>query len=308
MSRYFIGILFVLTILLPQYGQAQFTNISLNVSDVRPEPGQTVQFSLSGSLLGNQNRVQWYVNGIEQNEWRGTISPSLTINNLERRTIEARIEGQVIARSIINPVYIDIVVEPQTYIPPHYTGRPLPSSGSNVRLVALVEEAGAHNASQYNYTWRVDGRTVDAVAGQNTLVITMPSNSSQVDLTVRRGDIIVGEQRFTLPAVQPTLIFYTVHPLYGLQDRGFQNSYTFNNSTVSLEAAPFYIPTQAVSSLAETEIQWRVNGLEISSDADNRLRTTIQRGNVTNGSLLRFNLFNPAAWQQQAQGTLRFEL
>lgn len=215
------------------------------------------------------------------------------------------------AQGTNNQTFVDIVVEPQTYVPPHYTGRPLPSSGSRVRLVALVEEPGVIDPSEYRYVWRMGGRVIGggAIEGRNTLTIEMPSTRpGQVSVEVARlGAGIIGRASTALPTVEPQMVFYPVHPLYGVQNQAITETTTLTSGSNELRAAPYYLPLQAFGHTAQTVYNWRINGRAAPSTNTNQLNITLQRGQLSSGAAVELEIFNRANWQQSAQGRIQIE-
>lgn len=214
------------------------------------------------------------------------------------------------AQNTNDQAFVDIVVEPQTYVPPHYTGRPLPTGGSRVRLIALVEEPGVTDPSDYRYTWRMGGRVIGGgvIEGRNTLFIDIPNTQpGQVSVEVARlGAGVVGSDTATLPTVETKMMFYPIHPLYGLQAGALTNTISLTSGNRAVQAAPYYLPLEAFSSHAETVYEWKIDRRNIPNT--NQLNIDLQRNQLRDGASLDLRIFNRSNWQHGAQGTLQIAL
>ncbi len=311
---YVIRIFTIVILLLPGIIEAQSVpNISLAVSNETPQPGGVVSMSLQGVPAEQQATLRWFSNGALLSQWNGDTAPQIPIADLTRQRIEAQVGGRVVARAFINPIYIDIVVEPGTYVPPHYSGRPLPSTGSIVRLVALVETAHNFNPQNYTFTWRLGGRTVGggALVGNNDIFITMPGSSPrEVEVTIQNtSGRVIGTHTTSLPSVTSQVLFYPIHSLYGLRSRGYSDAMTFSPAIgTTLLAAPYYVPTQLFNPNANRVTTWRLNNQEIASNTGQELTITLQRSQLQDTSYLEFTTFNRTDVRQQASGRIRLDI
>lgn len=103
---------------------------------------------------------------------------------------------------------IDLVWEAQTYVPPGYRGRTLPSPESLVRVVAITQ---IKNPIFY---WRKDGLNIRSAsgAGKNVLDYRAAANGSNlIELTVALPDGSIGAAGAArIPIAAPKIVFYEV--------------------------------------------------------------------------------------------------
>src|SRR5262249_48045983 len=127
------------------------------------------------------------------------------------------------ASAVIVPVQIDLYLSSDSYTPPFYRGRALPTSGTNVRAEAIPHLATAGGAevpsSDIIVTWRKDGQVIADVSGKGRTSALFPLNfgigTISVEAQVLDGSLS-GEASQRVPQADPQLVLYEDHPLYGL--------------------------------------------------------------------------------------------
>ncbi len=312
-----IGLLLVFTLLLVPLvttaqlfggiGVANPSSVTLEVSNVAPRPGEVVTLSLTSSQLANPSSLVWSVNGQVQNTWSGRSTVQLPVESLDRILVEVNHSGTLVARTIINPIHLDIIVEPQTYVPPTYRGRGLASAGSQVRLVAIVEERMRRNPDSYFYRWQVNGQVIGGgpQQGLSEIITSMP-NGRLVDVRLevsRPGIGVIGSETVQIPLVSPQVHFYPIHPLYGFQKRSLRGGYTFGiNSDINILAVPYYL---AITSVGRAEVDWSLAGQRLTEiNETGSLSINLRRQTDVEQSFLQFRLTDRFNITQQARGEL----
>jgi len=105
---------------------------------------------------------------------------------------------------------VDLLYEADTYTPPGYLGRSLPSLGSTVRVAAFT--AGSEQGLIFE--WKKDGYNLPSVSGKGKNVlefraINPRSNGNVIELTVRKpDDSVYAKTSITIPLANPQIVFY----------------------------------------------------------------------------------------------------
>ncbi|MBI4135953.1 MAG: hypothetical protein HY481_00145 [Candidatus Vogelbacteria bacterium] len=150
-----------------------------------------------------------------------------------------RNRGSLRALAVSNGV--DLIWEAQTYVPPGYQGRTLPSSESLVRVVAIT--SGLGNEKNLNFHWRKDGLDVKSAsgAGKNAFDYrAAPSSGNLIEVTVTRPDgSIDASGAARIPVAAPKIVFYEVKDGQIDYRRALKNLNLVTDQT-KIIAEPFY--------------------------------------------------------------------
>lgn len=132
---------------------------------------------------------------------------------------------------------VDLIWEAQTYVPPNYRGRTLPSPESLVRVVAITR---IKNPIFY---WRKDGLDVRSAsgAGKNVLDYRAATNGSNlIELTVTLPDGSIGATAAArIPVAAPKIVFYETKDGQIDYRRALKNLNIVTEQT-KIIAEPFY--------------------------------------------------------------------
>jgi hypothetical protein len=213
------------------------------------------------------------------------------------------------------PSPVDLLFESNSYTPPFYQGRALPSPGALVHVVAIahLNDGGAPvPESNILYTWRVDNRVQGSLsgAGKSSIVLPAPtlfgSNVISVDAQ-EIGGSAHGSASLTVSSVDPQLALYLDDPLSGIgyyDALGAQN--TISGTEATFAAVPYFV---AASTLAYSQFSWDwlVNDQSVGAGSGNEL--TINAQNSAGTASLSLSLTSRANPLLDAQGSwnLSFE-
>ncbi len=278
----------------------------LVVSPSTPEPGKTVSIEIGNylsSLYGST--IDWYIDGALQPNLANRTQIEAKVGSLGTQTrIQASMTtpaGQVIrTETTITPQYLDIIIEPQTYVPSFYTGRPLPSTGSQVNVTAILN---GRTQSDLTYAWRINGDLLGgAVArGQYATHFTMPQDSRVIlELRVSEGRREVARKSILIPNVRPFLQFYESHTLYGISTNAYDSVFLTGGS-VTLIAAPYYLDTRVFNN--PDVANWELNGRPAAS-GNNPYRITLERSGLAGNTTISFQVQSTTALLQGARSSI----
>jgi hypothetical protein len=276
--------------------------LSIELLPLYPGAGDTVQLTLSSTLydLGERSII-WRVDGRIVAEGEGITEISLTVGERGVSThISAEIAGGVATTSVtITPTVVDLLWEADSYTPPFYLGRALPSAGSSVRLQAIPRfDAGAavptHNIV---FTWKRNGGTLSHVSGRgkSSAVIEAPylfgADTISVEAVTVDGTI-AGFASVRIPSIEPLLTLYREHPVFG---RTYYSALGANTviaeSEMSFSAVPYFADTRSARDAA-LEYEWRVNQAEVAADGEHPNTITIDASRSSGLARVELSLFH----------------
>jgi hypothetical protein len=213
--------------------------------------------------------------------------------------------GTTLAQQVVNPVYIDIGIDPLTHIPQHYLGRAEITPGSTVLLTALTEEAVKHDPSTYTYTWEVNGKVIEGGAwkGNHQVQVPVPIGASTIKIKVsvsRPGIGKVGEETIEAPVRNTVTNFYRVSSLYGLLPQALENTYNLRDNAITIQAIPYFIGSEAMTG---GTIEWKLDNRPMQPDTP--FVITLKPNQAQGRSTVTFRQYNQSNFSQQAQQTLQ---
>jgi len=272
---------------------------SIALSPSFPGPGQPFTASItdySGSLFGSE--ITWTYAGEVVDTFANQRSAELLAGTAgSNATIQANLRTpqgttEIITRTV-NPIYIDIIIEPQTRVPDWYHGRSLPSYTSQVNATALLHNGTNFlDSNQIVYTWTVDQQTLEngSIRGGNKMSFTTPRGSAPV-LTVNAADLqgnTLARRAVRMTSVQPDMEYYEKHSLYGMRKRPLQSNSALIGNVLTLQAEPFNLDTRVYN--RPDIAQWEINNVETSNGVANPYEITLSRAGIGGRTVLNFHV------------------
>lgn len=289
----------------PQIAGPNTTTIELEPR--YPEPGDTVTATIKNfSPNDSSHRLEWFINGVSQAENKNASEITFTAPDLSTKVVvEARLNDSVQASASFTPVYVDIIVDPDTYIPPHFAGRPVPTGGANVTFTAVVEEAEKLPASSYRYEWKLNGSSAksETISGPQITIPIKSARNHTVSVTVSdtaRG--VIGQQFIQIPVLDPKPLFYKIHPLYGSETYPLTSPYNFSDNQLNLSLVPYYLDNVVLRD--NPKIEWQVNRQTVQTDGYD---ISLERSGETGLTNLEFSLKGRDIMQQRISKLLQIQ-
>jgi hypothetical protein len=162
--------LFVLPI---HFSLAQINlNLGTGSLDIRlepqyPNPGESVTATIDDYSLNNTGAtITWFFDGLSAPAISNNRSIKFNAGEVgQTMVILARLtfpDGRIVeSKKTIKPLYLDVIIEPQTFTPTFYKGRALPVRSSIVNINALLlDQNGPVDTSLYNYNWTLNNKSV----------------------------------------------------------------------------------------------------------------------------------------------------
>ncbi len=229
--------------------------ISVNIAPENPAPGEGVDITLKSYNYDLDSvLISWSVNGKNVSSEIGKKSFSLNAPNAgEETSVVATVslpDGATDTRITIRPnVMVLLYQAMDSYVPPFYKGKALPSPDSTVKVVAIPEiKSGSNLVDPKNmtYSWQRDSSNNPDGSGYGknsfTYVNDYLEDSNNIGVTASTID-----QKYSSTAsmdigtVKPKIIFYKNDTNLGtLWEQALDDGHKIVNSEI-LVAAPYFI-------------------------------------------------------------------
>lgn len=314
MRLFIFGILLLLT---PSFSNAQIsgdsflnTNLAIELSPAYPSPNQSFSAELNdygGGGFGatidwyyNDSKMDWAFNQRSINVSSPNAGQSATLKVVLNKPNGS---SETITRTI-NPIYLDIIFEPQTHVPSFYKGRALPTPDSIVNATALLS-TGPLLSNEHLYTWRINNTVLQGgpLRGGSRVAFTMPQDSNSiVSLIVTKLDgTIIAKRALSLPVAAPKLLFYEVSTLYGVMPRALTSPFALLGNSATLRAEPYYLDSAVFNNPSVTN--WTVDSFN-APGGKNPYDITLERTEQTGLVDVVFRVQSTQKLLQGVKGTL----
>lgn len=279
----FFAIIFIVSIFsLPNKSKAEDINagdISYAQTPENPRQGEKITIELN-SYVTDINRAiySWKIKNKEV--LSGTGKKTLTINSNDYTfplAVKIQIkteEGTILEKEInIDLSNVDVLWEAtDSYVPPFYKGKALPSSESRIRVVAFVQNNGSsiENPDKFITKWIRNGNI--AAKGESVGNIYFEyknsylNNSDNVSLSISSvlGSLSAKKQ-LVIPIYEPTLLFYEEKGIEGIQyQKDLTKGFKIKNKESTIIASPYFFSPLNISS-GELSFDWFINKTKIKT-------------------------------------------
>lgn len=275
-------------------------NISIILNPQFPNPGDLVEATIDDySVTNSGSKITWFFDGLSaptvsnSRNITFTAPPVGVIMNIVARVDYG--EGRVLeAKKTLRPLYLDLIIEPQTYIPSFYQGRALPVHGSQVFVLAHLQDAnGPVDTENYSYNWSLNNKSLygGSRIGGEWAQFSVPygrSSLMMVSINSKNGET-VARKIIAIPSVPIELHFYEINTLLGISKKSIQNNLILSGNSASIRAVPYFIDLNVNDVNLFT--QWSINGRPIQNDNADPFEINLSRG-ITGTANISFKLIN----------------
>ena len=268
---------------------------TVKISPKTPKPYEEVVIDLVSFRINlDRSNISWHINNILQSSGVGDKRFSFKTGragSLSSVDIEVIAEGGKIFNKTIDirPADVSLVWQAETYTPPFYKGRALPSSDATIKIIAfpnIVTSDGVRISSKnLAYRWKVGNKfdLDNSGVGKNIIHIKGAKTNSfvfvGVDVTTFDGSIKASGSMH-ISAGNPKLIFYEDGPLLGVKyENALNKVFNLGGNEVSIKAEPYFF-----SKDDSVDYQWVLNNKEIEVGADKWNSLTLTRDGDESGS------------------------
>lgn len=263
--------------------------ITITASPKYPSPGDFVNLTASSfSFDLDRSEITWTANGETIGQGPGMKEAVIVAGALgSGADIVVSATGQngsSTGEAHIRPTEIDLLWESDSYTPPFYRGRALPSAGTNLRIEAIprLKLGSGELVPEQNiiYTWRRNGSIVQLASGRGRSSLILPApvlfGTDTITLTVETLDgQLTGEKKIIVNSLEPFLALYQDHPLFGIPyHQALSGQNDISDSEMTFAAVPYFAQIENPDNY-ELEYSWRVNGREIPTDLNRPSELTV---------------------------------
>ncbi|OGG77522.1 hypothetical protein A3B35_01775 [Candidatus Kaiserbacteria bacterium RIFCSPLOWO2_01_FULL_54_24] len=286
----FAGILCAAAVYLPAVASAQAStqlnpffgaDLTLELSPLYPRPGETVRVTARSILVDlSSATLEWLENGKKVAGGVGVTFVDAKAGALgTETTVTAMVfeDGIEVRRESarIHPTELELLWESNSYVPPFFRGRALPSAGTTLSLEAIPRLKRGDGSSvpdtEITFTWRRNGYVVQEVSGRGASKVTLESPSlfgvDTITVEARTSDgLFESAASVRIPSVEPRLVLYEKHPLFGVMYHNAIPPRSFRPEIeTSFTAVPYFAEALADND-GRLVYEWRVNGNPIAND------------------------------------------
>jgi hypothetical protein len=280
------------------------SSISITVAPQNPAPGESVTISVSSFAVNLDSvKITWFAGGKVVATGTGKKSVSLNAGAASTQTVvEARIalpDGEIDKKVTIRPSPMTILWQANdSYVPPFYKGKAMPSEGSDIKVVAVPEirEGGVMvSPENMTYDWQKDYNN-DASGGgygKNYYIYTNDylESSNTISVTASTVDqLFSSSANVTIAPTSPIISFYLKNPVLGVTwDNALVNGSLIKDEDVVF-AAPYFISPKNIMN-PELTWEWLINDNQATSSLFFKNTLPLKVAPGTSGtSLLRLNI------------------
>ncbi len=309
-------------ILVPKMGAAQSSGILVNIVPPSPAPYENTSIILK-SYEYNLDTVliAWSVDGKSVSSGIGKKSFSVNAPGAGLETdVVATLslpDGVVEKKITIKPTVMVLLWQANdSYVPPFYKGKALPTPDSEVKVVAMPEirsGSGLVDPKNMTYSWKKDyTNNVDGSGyGKNFFLYINDylDDSNNISVTVSTVDQNYSSQAsIDIGTAQPKMLFYKNDDTFGtLWDTALADTYKIQGGGITVEAAPYFISPKEIQNPALIW-SWSINDSPVSLASFRKNLIPLQVEAGTHGtSKLKLNIENTDKIFQTANGEINIE-
>jgi len=294
-------IFFPSAVAMAQFDVAQFggtPQIAITLNPITPSPGELVTASIddyAGGVYGSE--ITWrydgeVVPGAANQRQIQFVAGTAGSNAVVEATLSLPVGASQTLQAVVRPVYMDIIIEPQTRVPDWYAGRALPSLGSQINTTVLLNDGSFIDPQNVVYTWRVNNKVIEGgpMRGGNKVAFATPRGGSvvvSVTATTPTGETIAS-RAVGVGIVLPELSFYEKHTLYGMQSNPITNNTSLVGSILTLQAEPFFLDSRVYNNPDVAE--WEINSVSTDNGSSNPYEITLRSSGGNRSTNVNFHV------------------
>lgn len=313
----------ILLLASPLFSYAQFsaddmlgTNLSIQSMPEYPSPGEKFELSIDdygGGAYGAE--ILWYRDGI-------LIPNTTNARNLTLTAGEAGVKETISAvlkqangtattlKKEFTPMFLDIVIEPQTHVPGFYQGRALPTVGSTVNLTALLSDGKTLLKRDLVYLWKYNLTVIEGgpLRNRNEVSFVMPQDSYtvvSVQVSTPSGEILTKESTI-VPLATPEVHFYEINALYGIEQKTIVQNFNMIGDSATIVAEPYFIDSNTFN--YPNLLEWRINNRVVRGNSNNPYTITLQKTGDPGDATLNFHVRNTDILLQGAKNQIKIKI
>lgn len=317
-------VLFLIPILgfsIKTYAVTQENDISIKANPTNPNPFSPITLTVTSFATDlNKASIEWrsggkiVFSGVGKTSYSFNVGGPNTSVSFEITILPEGETGVIRKNFSIGVSDMDILWEAvDSYTPPFYKGKALPSKEGQLKLVAYPNTSGLSQATQKNitYTWKNNFETIKSASGtgKNKYIFTNSElkNIEKISVLVSGpNNSYNAEKSLTINMIEPEIIFYKKSPLEGIlyENAITQNEY-LEEDEITFVVEPYFLSYK--NGASGFKYDWKING-ESTSLPSNPRELTVRPQARGGYATLEFSIENLTKLFQNVVGSLRVEL
>jgi hypothetical protein len=272
-------------------------NLFLETDTPYPKPNTHVEVKLNDYTYGRTvTSIKWYVNGSEMKEVANQRNIILAVGDVGSIT---NVVAKIISNDsfedstsiILQPFYLDIIVEPETRTPSFYKGRGLPSVGAKISTTAILGGI-SESAENFNYTWELNNKPIEGggMRGKNKISFTAPQGKEfilSVSVKSLSGNTIA-QRSIVIQSFEPSVLFYETSTLLGIKPTALKEA-ILSGDTITLKAEPYNLDLYTYNN--PEHLAWEIDFSPTQNISSNPYEITFARNpGVFKSSVISFEV------------------
>jgi hypothetical protein len=280
------------------------SSIFFNLAPKDPGPNENTTITLS-SYSSNLDTVliSWSVDGKIVSSGIGkkffSFQSPDTGKEINVSAVISLPDGEITKSTTIRPAFMTLLWQADdSYVPPFYRGKALPTTGSAVKIVALPEiknGSGVVDSANMTYSWKKDYTNDANGSGYGKNAFTYINDYLDDGNTISVSASTV-DQKFSSKAsidvamIEPKIMFYKNDAKLGtLWENAILDGHIVTGSEV-LEAAPYYISPANIR-VPTLTFNWFINDYQIAVESYRKTRLPVAVQPGTSGtSIIRLEI------------------
>ena len=280
-------------------------DLTLSISPLYPSPDTVMHVEArSASVDLDALDILWYKDGEKIGGGAGVKEIDVAVGALgSEAVIEARArDGDLeVAGSLVRvvPTEIDLLFESDSYVPPFYKGRAMPSAGTLLHLEAIPRfkrtDGSLVAPDGIIFTWKRGGSVIQSASGRGKASASLESpglfGTDLISVEARTPDgKFSGSASTRVASTEPRLLLYKDHPLFGVMYHQALVAQNFIPETeMSFAAVPYFAEARGAND-GRLVYAWRVNGNDIANDSERPSQITINAERSSGNALIELAL------------------
>jgi len=200
---------------------------------------------------------------------------------------------------------VELLFDSDSYTPPFYRGRALPSAGTNLHLQAIPRFGSPRTLT---YTWKRNSVVLGSISGIGKSSVTIPApdlfGTDTISVDVSSQDNTErGGASVTISSKDPVLVLYEDQPLFGIRlHRALAPQDSVRDVETTFAAIPYFARTQSPND-SHFSYAWTVNGQVIAPNQKTPSEITINAKNSTGRAQISLDLTSSADILMQSHGS-----
>ncbi|MFA5934794.1 MAG: hypothetical protein WC827_02855 [Candidatus Paceibacterota bacterium] len=254
--------------------------VKITTTPQNPAPGEAITANLSSYLVNlDTSKIVWYIDGIIKKEGIGEKSFTIKAKGVGQSTVVKVIistkDGSKIETSVeVIPNTISLIIEPISYTPLFYKGKPSFTFEGQTKVVVMSEIINPITNKKISpdnliFKWKEDGivRGSSSGLGKNYIIIKSSIPIEDIFISVEISDtqnsFVLNTSKILQPS-KPKVILYENSPIYGiLYNKSLPLNYFLGDKEeIKITAEPFFFDKKE-NLLSRLSYFWEINNKPI---------------------------------------------